>query len=83
MATHLPPLPPWSWMDLEGALTTLASTPAQRSLLAHFLGELGDDLPSDPQTILREAMCIAIAMANTQSATGIDPRLSPPSLALS
>ncbi len=81
MATQAPPLPPWSWADLEATLDTLAPTMAQQTMLRHFLSDLKDDLPDNPRLILRETICIALAMMDLESRIGIDPHRDPPSLA--
>jgi len=81
MGRQAPPLPPWSWTDLELTLEAVADTPAREMLLSHFLTGLRQDLPQDPKAVLEEIIHIALLIANLdEPSPGSGLRLDQPYL---
>lgn len=79
MGRQAPPLPAWSWTDLELTLEAMADTPARELLRSHFLTGLKQDLPPDSRTVLEEVIHIALSIATLEEPSpGIDLRLVPP-----
>lgn len=64
MGRQAPPLPLWSWTDLELTLQAMANTPAREMLLSHFLTGLKQDPSSDPRMVLEEVIHIALSIAS-------------------